>query len=77
VGTAAREHRRRDVPTTLADVNPDGFKLDNSRRIKSTLRRQSSLLSDVDAPEPASMAFVGAGLVVIGLIRCRRPADRP
>jgi hypothetical protein len=63
----------RDVPATLADINPDGFKLDKLPQDQIDYARQSSLLSDVDAPEPATMAFVGAGLLVVGLIRRRRP----
>jgi hypothetical protein len=67
----------RNVPATLADINPDGFKLDKLPQDQIDYARQSSLLSDTNAPEPASMAFVGIGLVAVGLLRRRRRGIRP
>ena len=65
----------RDVPNTLADVAPNGAGLDLIPQEQIDLALQSSLLHDADlgeVPEPASLALVGAGLLVVASIRRRR-----
>jgi hypothetical protein len=62
------------IPTSVANIAPDGLGYDYLTPAQITLARSSSLLHDISsAPEPASAALIGLGLVTIGLIRRRKP----
>jgi len=63
----------RNVPSSLADIFPDGLGLDIIPADQVTLARSSSLLQDA-VPEPVSVALVGSGLVVFGFLRRRKAA---
>ncbi len=63
----------RNVPATMADINPNGSQLDQIPQDQADYARQSSLLSD-SVPEPAGMPILGSGLVAVGLILRRRKA---
>lgn len=60
------------VPTTSADIAPDGLKLDLLPESHIDFARQSTLLSPV--PEASSAALLGLGLLGLGLLRRRRSA---
>ncbi|MDP2810070.1 MAG: PEP-CTERM sorting domain-containing protein [Rhodocyclaceae bacterium] len=64
----------RNVPTTLADINPDGLGLDRLSPFQIDLARQSGLLSPI--PEPKSYAMMLAGLGLMGLMAGRRQKRR-
>jgi len=70
----------RNVPTTLADISPDGLGLDQLPQTHIDFARRSSLLRDVNAvPEPGSLPLVGlalAGIVVTGRRAARSRVSR-
>ncbi len=67
----------RQVPTTLADINPSGLGLDKLPTDQINFARQSSLLQDVsNVPEPASVVLMGSGVMLVLTIGRRRSASR-
>lgn len=63
----------RHVPTTLADINPDGLGYDQLNAGEIALARTSSLLRDVrnEVPEPTSLALGAMGLLLLSASRRR------
>ncbi|MBT9610442.1 PEP-CTERM sorting domain-containing protein [Aquabacterium sp.] len=59
------------IPTTAADIAPDGFGLDLLPQTHINFARNSTLLSAVPEPSAAAMAFLG--LLALGVLRRRRP----
>ena len=60
----------RTVPTTIANITPDGLGLSLLTPAMIANVRDSSLLTTV--PEPFSLTLAAGGLLVIGLVRRRR-----
>jgi hypothetical protein len=60
----------RTVPTTIANITPDGLGLSLLTPAMVANVRDSSLLTTV--PEPFSLTLAAGGLLVIGLVRRRR-----
>lgn len=63
----------RDIPTSLADIAPGAAGYDVIPAGQAALARQSSLLSDLAAPEPASWTLLLTG-IGLGLLARRRAA---
>jgi PEP-CTERM motif len=62
----------RHVPTTIGDINPDGFGYDQLTAYQIGISLQSSLLTpDSAVPEPGGMVLFGSGLLAIVLGRSR------
>lgn len=59
----------RSVPTTLADIAPDGLGLDIVPTVQADLAHTSPLLTEV--PEPISLALVGTGILGLAMMRRR------
>ncbi|WP_442777161.1 PEP-CTERM sorting domain-containing protein [Sphaerotilus montanus] len=63
----------RNVPTTIADINPSGLGLDQLSADQIALARTSLLLTDVSpVPEPEGYAMMLAGLGVMGFVSRRK-----
>ncbi len=65
----------RDVPATMADIAPDGRNWDQIPADQISIARGSSLLRDIDVPEPESWLLLLAGIGCIAAMR-RRTAPR-
>lgn len=59
----------RNVPTTLADIKPDGLGYDQLNAYQIGVVQKSTLLNDV--PEPAGLALCGLALSALALSRRR------
>lgn len=63
----------RNVPTTIADINPNGLGLDQLSSDQIALARTSLLLTSVSpVPEPERYAMMLAGLGVMGCVSRRK-----
>ncbi len=61
----------RNVPGTVADINPNGLQWDLISDYQINGTRRSSLLEDVAIPEPATVAIFASGLLALVAIRRR------
>ena len=61
----------RSVPTTTADIYPDGLGLDQLPADQIAYARLSTLLQDVTVPEPGSYALLTIGLIALIMLRRR------
>jgi hypothetical protein len=64
----------RNVPSTMADIYPSGSGWDQLSAYQIDLSRQSSLLSDIDVPEPVSLGLAALGFLIVGMALRRRRA---
>jgi hypothetical protein len=64
----------RNVPLTLADINPDGLGYDQLSQFQIDFARMSSLLHDVTVsavPEPGSLSLLGIAFMAAWASRRR------
>lgn len=62
----------RNVPLTVADINPNGSGYDLVTAYQVAFARKSSLLHDVVAPEPGTFVLMAVGVLGLGIFRRRR-----
>ncbi len=62
----------RNVPLTVADINPNGSGYDLVSAYQVAFARKSSLLHDVVAPEPSTFVLMAVGVLGLVVIRRRR-----
>ncbi len=62
----------RNVPLTVADINPNGSGYDLVTAYQVAFARNSTLLHDVVAPEPSTFVLMAVGVFGLAVIRRRR-----